>query len=83
MSTDAFEPRNVRTGLAETEAHTLAIGRYILEKLVVPPPLGEPITPERFAETRSTISELPLPVGQAWSEALIDAASLFHRKFLE
>jgi hypothetical protein len=75
-------PTIVHAGLEDTEEYIVPTAWHILQELFTHSHFSEPIELNRLAVTQTGIRELPPEVRQAWCEALLEAASLFRRKFL-
>lgn len=74
-------PTVVYAGLEENE-YSVPTGWHILEELFTHGQFSKALELDHLAVTQAGIRELPPEVRQAWGEALIEAASLFRRKFL-
>ena len=75
-------PSTVYAGPVENEEYSVATAWHILQELFKNGHFSEPLDLDRLAVTQAGIRELPLPVRQAWGDSLVEAASLFRRKFL-
>jgi hypothetical protein len=75
-------PTVVYAGPDENEEYSVPTAWHILEELFAQGHFSEPVDLNRLAVTQAGIRELPLEVRQAWGQALIEATSLFRRKFM-
>ena len=75
-------PTIIHAGIEANEEYTVPTAWHILQELFMHSHFSEPVELNRLAVTQAGIRELPPEVRQAWCEALLEAASLFRRKFM-
>jgi hypothetical protein len=78
-----FDPITVITGTGDEDEYWTPSLAHVFYQLCSPDfSYSEPMELDAMALTEQYMRELPLEVRQAYGEALIEAATMFQRKFL-